>query len=196
MFLARSKNSDRQKNITLGNLLIINIMITLPAPQPSNCYECPMARHLHSNHFACGNSLTTVVKGHFESTPECHEAVIEASRLFDNDRPGKFVKAGTLPDFKELDLEWIAERIKLSLNWLDVYPDWVVPDGDNLVEVILGKFRIGYIKRQNHLYYSDRLFGVRSLNPHEIALHMVNLQYLDGVVDEIIIDRALAPEYI
>jgi hypothetical protein len=163
-------------------------MITLPAPQPSNCYECPMARHLHNDRFACGNSLTKVVKGHFESTPECHEAVI--------DYPHKFVKAATLPDFKGLDLEWIAERIKLSLNWLDAYPDWVVPDGDNLVEVILGKFRIGYIKQQNHLYYSDRLFGARSLNPYEIALYMVNLQYLDGVVDEIINARALALDYI
>jgi hypothetical protein len=188
MFLARSKNSDRQRNITPGYLLIINIMITLPAPQPSNCFECPMARHLHGDRFACGNSLTKVVKAHFESTAECHDAVIT--------RPDKFVKAATLPDFKGLDLEWIADRIKLSFNWLDVYPDWVVPDGDNLVEVILGKFRIGYIKRQNHLYYSDRLFGVRSLNPHEIALHMVNLQYLDGVVNEIIIDRASMPDYI
>jgi hypothetical protein len=145
-----------------------------------------MARHLYTNRFACGNSLSRVVKGHFESTAECHEAVIT--------RPDKFVKAATLPDFKGLDLEWIADRI--SLDWLDIYPDWVVPDGDNLVEVILGKFRIGYIKKENHLYYSDRLFGVRSLNPYEIALHMVNLNYLDGVVDEIIIDRASMPDYI
>ena len=155
-----------------------------------------MARHLYNDRFACGNSLTRVVKAHFDSTPECHEAVIEACASFHEDRPNKFVKPSTLPDFKGLDLEWIVDRIKLNLNWLDVYPDWIIPDGENLIEVKFEKFRIGYIKQQAHMYYSDRLFGVQSLNPYEIALHMVNLNYLDGVVDEIIIDRTSMPDYI
>jgi hypothetical protein len=146
-----------------------------------------MARHLYGDRFTCGNSLTKVVRGHFESIPECHDAVIE--------RPDKFVQPSPLPDFRGLDLEWIASHLKLTLNWLDIYPDWVIPDGENLIELSIKNSQIGYIKKSHHQYYSDRLFGVKSLNPYEIALHMLNSQYLDGVVDEIVITRALAPDY-
>ncbi len=113
----------------------MKIMIT--APQPSHCLECPMARHLYGNRFACANSLTKVVKSHFNSIAECHDAII--------DRPEKFVKPSPLPNFQGLDIEWIADRIRLTLNWLDIYPDWVIPDGDNLVEVSLEGLQIGYI---------------------------------------------------
>jgi hypothetical protein len=154
---------------------------------PSSCLECPFARHLDRNRFSCGNSLNKVVRSHFLATAECHDAITEC--------PDKFVQPSSLPDFQGLDLEWIADRIQLSLNWLDIYPDWVVPDCENLVEVNLGKFHIGYIKKNHHQYYSDRLFGVRSLNPYSIALQMINLNYLDGVTEKLVIDRASAPDY-
>ncbi len=154
--------------------------------QPSNCSECPMARHLYGDRFACANSLTKVVKSHFPSTTECHDAIIN--------HPDKFIQPSPLPDFQGLDLEWIAERIELTLNWLDIH-DWVVNDGDNLIEVNLADLRIGYIKKNEHQYYSDRLFGVKSLNPYSIALQMVNLNYLDGVAEEVIANRALNPDY-
>jgi hypothetical protein len=154
-----------------------------------------MARHLYADRFACGNSLTKVVKGHFNSIPECHDAIIEACASSHDDRPDKFIEPSSLPDFQGLDLEWIVNHIKLTLNWLDIYPDWVVLNGDNLIEVSLEGLRIGYIKRNNYQYYSDRLFGLKSLDPNIIALHMVNLYYLDGVVDEIVRNRTLAPDY-
>jgi hypothetical protein len=94
---------------------------------PSICLECPFARHLNRNRFSCGNSLSKVVKSHFSATPECHDAITE--------HPDKFVQPSPLPDFQGLDLEWIVNHIKLTMNWLDVYPEWVIPDGDNLIEV-------------------------------------------------------------
>jgi hypothetical protein len=154
---------------------------------PSNCLECPFARHLDRNRFSCGNSLSKVVKSHFAATSECHDAITE--------HPDKFVRSSPLPDFQGLDLEWIIDHIKLTMNWLDVYPEWVIPDGDNLIEVGLDNLRIGYIKKNDHLYYSDRLFGLKSLDPNTIVLHMVNLHYLDEVTDEIIAKRNLFPDY-
>jgi hypothetical protein len=155
---------------------------------PSNCLECPFARHLDRNRFSCGNSLSKVVKSHFPATAECHDAITE--------HPDKFVRSLPLPDFQGLDLEWILNHIKLTMNWLDVYPDWVVPDGDNLIEVGLDNLLIGYIKKNNHLYYSDRLFGIESLDPNWIALNMVHSDYLDGVVENLIATRELMPDYI
>jgi hypothetical protein len=160
-------------------------MIT--SPLPSTCLECPFARHLDRNRFSCGNSLTKVVKSHFTATDECHEAIIA--------RPDKFVQPSPLPDFQGLDLEWVVNDIKLTMNWLDVYPDWVILDGDNLMEVGLDKLRIGYIKKRNHFYYSDRLFRIKSLDPNWIALNMVHPDYLDGVVDKLITTRESMPEY-
>jgi hypothetical protein len=160
-------------------------MIT--SPVPSHCFECPFARHLDRNRFSCGNSLTKVVKSHYSAIPECNDAVIN--------RPDKFVQPAALPNFKGLDLEWIANHIQLTLNWLNIDVDWVIPDGENFIEVNLDSLSIGYIKQSNHQYYSDRLVGLKSLNPYEIALHMVNSHYLDGVVDEILINRALAIDY-
>jgi hypothetical protein len=159
----------------------------IASPVPSNCYECPLARHLDRDRFSCGNSLNKVVRSHFFATAECHDAIIE--------RPDKFVRASPLPDFKGLDLEWIVTHIKLTMNWLDVYPEWVIPDGDNLIEVSLDKLRIGYIKKSHHLYYSNRLFGIKSLDPNWIVLNMVHPDYLDGVVDNLIATRELMPEY-
>ncbi len=161
-------------------------MIT--SPVPSHCLECPFARHLDRNRFSCGNSLSKVVKSHYTAIPECNDAVIN--------RPDKFVQPSPLPNFKGLDLKWIANHIQLTLNWLDVYPEYTIIDGENLIEVSIKDLLIGYIKKSTHEYYSDRLFGLKSLNPYEIALHMVNAHYLDGVVDEIVIARALAPDYI
>ncbi len=149
-------------------------MIT--SPTPSHCFECPFARHLDRNRFSCGNSLTKVVKSNYSAIPECNDAVINRH-------------------FKGLDLEWIANHIQLTLNWLNIDVDWVIPDGENFIEVNLDSLSIGYIKQSNHQYYSDRLVGLKSLNPYEIALHMVNSHYLDGVVDEILINRALAIDY-
>jgi hypothetical protein len=42
---------------------------------PSNCLDCPMARHLDRDRFFCGNSLNKVVRGDHPSTAECHDAV-------------------------------------------------------------------------------------------------------------------------
>jgi hypothetical protein len=168
--------------------LLPKILIPMITPPlPSSCLECPLARHLDRNRFSCGNSLRKVVKSHFPATAECHDAIIE--------HPNKFVLPSPLPDFRGLDLEWIASHIKLTLNWLDIYPDWIIIDRENLIEVSIDKLKIGYIKKSHHQYYSDRLFGFRSLNPYEIALQMVNSHYLDGVVDRILIDRTLIPDY-
>jgi hypothetical protein len=160
-------------------------MIT--SPVPSSCLECPLARHLDRNRFSCGNSLSKVVKSHFPATAECHDAIIE--------RSDKFFQPSSLPDFQGLDLEWIINQIGLNMNWLDIYPDWVIPDRDNLIEVSLNNLRIGYIKKNNHLYYSDRLYGLESFDPNWIVLHMVNLQYFSGVVDAIVAQRNLMPDY-
>jgi hypothetical protein len=154
---------------------------------PSNCLECPFARHLERDRFSCGNSLTKVVKSHFLATDECHDAIIN--------RPDKFVQPSPLPDFQGLDLEWIVSHIKLTMSWLDVYPEWVILDEDNLIEVGLDNLRIGYIKKSNHLYYSSRLFGIKSLDPNEIVLQMINPLYLDGVVEGVTASRKLALEY-
>jgi hypothetical protein len=155
---------------------------------PSNCLQCPFARHLDRNRFSCGNSLSKVVKSHFAATPECHDAI--------TGHPDKFVRPSPLPDFKGLDLEWIVNHIKLTMNWLDIYPDRVILDGDNLIEVGIDNLLIGYIKKNDRLYYSDRLFGIESLDPNWIALNMVHPDYLDGVVDDLIATRESMPDYI
>jgi hypothetical protein len=162
---------------------------------PSSCLECPFARHLERNRFACGNSLTKVVKSHFLSTAECRDAIIEACTLSHNDRSDKFVQLSPLPDFRGLNLEWIANHIKLTLNWLDIH-EWVIPDGEILIEVSINDFRIGYIKKSQERYYSERLFGVKSLDAYWIALNMVHPHYLDGVIDKLITERGSMPDYI
>jgi hypothetical protein len=153
---------------------------------PSTCIECPMARHLHGDRFACANGLAKVVRGHFPSTPECRDAV--------ENRPDKFVQPVILPDLQGLDPEWICDRIELALNWLDVC-EFDIPDGQNLVNVNHQGYRIGYLKRQVDIYYCDRLDSLSSIDPYWLALHLVHPDYLHAVVDEIVDSRALMPDY-
>jgi hypothetical protein len=159
-------------------------MITLPIA----CFECPLARHLYNNRFVCGNSLTGVVRSHYTATAECHEAVLN--------HPEKYFQPLILPDLQGLDPELICNYIKLGLNWLDVYPDeGAVRDGENAIEVSYQDARLGYIKSRGDKYYCNRIAGLESLDPYWIALHMVHPDYLYQIVDEMIIQRSLAPDY-
>ena len=110
---------------------------------PSNCLDCPFARHLYTDRFACGNSVNKVVCGREFSTSECHDAVRDFSHRYFQPLP--------LPDLQELEPEWVCDRIHLSLNWLDVY-DRAANDGEIAVEVRLNDVRIGYLRRDVSLY--------------------------------------------
>ena len=163
-------------------------MITLPVPQPSNCYECPMARPLYNDRFACGNSLTKVVKGHYPATAECHDAVLN--------RPDKYFQPEILPDLQGLDPELVCNHIHLLLNWLDVYPDEApIRDGEVIIEVTHQQMTSS-IKRQGDVYYCERISGLESPDPYWLALHMIHPDYLYQIVDEIIDQRASIPKYI
>jgi hypothetical protein len=155
---------------------------------PSNCLDCPMARHLDRDRFACGNSLNKVVRGHHLSTAECHDAVRNFSHRYFQPLP--------LPDLQRLEPEWVGERIHLSLNWLDVYDDAPgAKDGEIAVEVCYQNLRIGYLRHDADVYYCHRLFGIRSSDPYWLALHLVHPDYLYHVPDEIVADRLLVPDY-
>jgi hypothetical protein len=158
-------------------------MITLP----TNCSECPLARPLYNDRFACGNSLTKVVKGHYPATAECHDAVL--------DRPDKYFQPEILPDLQGLDPELVCSHINLGLNWLDIYQDErEIRDGEAAIEVTHQQMT-GYLKKRGNLYYCDRISGIESANPYWLALHMVHPDYLDRIVDEVIDRRASVPEY-
>ena len=153
---------------------------------PSNCRDCPFARHLYADRFACGNGVNKVVRGREFSTAECHDAV--------RDLPHRYFQPLPLPDLQELEPEWICERIRLSLNWLDVY-ERSANDGEIAVEVRLDDLRIGYLRRDADVYYCDRTPESRSPDPYWLALHLVHPDYLYRVPDEIVADRSLVPDY-
>jgi hypothetical protein len=147
-----------------------------------------MARHLDSNRFSCGNSLTKVVRGHHPSTAECWDAI--ANRL------DRYVQPLPLPDLWGLEPEWICDRISLGLNWLDVYDDAPgAKDGEIAIELSLANVRIGYLRRAATTYYCDRLVGIRSTDPYWLALHLVHPDYLFGIPEEIFHDRAAVLDY-
>jgi hypothetical protein len=155
---------------------------------PSNCLDCPLARPLYDDRFSCGNSFNKVVRGHYPSTAECHDAVRDLLDLYFRPLP--------LPDLQCLEPEWICDRIHLSLSWLDVFDDSLgAKDGEIAVEVCHKDLRIGYLRRDYAAYYCDRLVGLRSSDPYWLALHLIHPDYLFGVPDEIVADRSLAPDY-
>lgn len=148
-----------------------------------------MARHLDRDRFSCGNSLNKVVRGHHPSTAECHNAV--------RARPHRYFQPLPLPDLQGLEPEWVGDRIRLSLNWLDVCDDAPrAKDGEIAIEVCYQNLRIGYLRRDADVYYCDRLAGMRSPDPYWLALHLVHPDYLYPIVDEITTDRAKMPNYL
>lgn len=153
---------------------------------PSNCLDCPFARHLYADRFACGNGVNKVVRGREFSTAECHDAIQNLSHRYFQPLP--------LPDLQKLEPEWVCDRIHLSLNWLEVY-ERAANDGEIAVEVCLKDVRIGYLRRDADFYYCDRLSGLRSPDPYWLALHLVHPDYLYRVPDEMVADRSLVPEY-
>jgi hypothetical protein len=153
---------------------------------PSNCLDCPLARPLYNDRFSCGNSLNKVLRGHYPSTPECHDAVCNLSQRYFHPLP--------LPDLQGLEPEWVCDRIHLSLNWLDVY-ERAADDGEIAVEVCHKDLRIGYLRRDGAAYYCNRLVSLRSDDPYWLALHLIHPDYLYQVPDEIVADRALIPDY-
>jgi hypothetical protein len=163
-----------------------NLMIALPTPQ--NCCECPMARPLNEDRFSCGNSLSKVVRGHFPATAECHDAL--------SDLPHRYFQPLPLPDLQGLDPEWVCDRIRLTLNWLDVFEDAPgAKDGEIAIEVCHQDLRIAYLRRDANAYYCTRLDGLRSSDPYWLALHLVHPDYLYQIPDEILADRSLVPDY-
>lgn len=154
---------------------------------PLNCLDCPLARPLHSNRFSCGNSLNKVVRAHYPSTAECHDAVRNLSH--------RYFHPLALLDLQGLEAEWICEHIRLTLNWIAVFEDTPVADGDIVVEVCHQDLRIGYLRHDGNAYYCERLVGLRTVDPYLLALHLVHPDYLVGVPDEIVAARALVPDY-
>jgi hypothetical protein len=153
---------------------------------PRNCAECPLARPLFSDRFACGNSLTTVVRGHFLATAACHDSVLNHPEWYFQPK---------LLDLQGLEPEWICNRIHLNLNYLDIYPDErEINDGEMAIEVTHQAMSV-YLKKAGDLYYCDRLVGMRSTNPYWLALHLIHPDYLFLVSDEIIAERAAIPDY-
>ncbi len=177
-------------------------MIALPTPQ--NCYECPMARPLYEDRFYCGNSLSKVVRGHFPATAECHDALSDLSHRClvthkveeTSTSMRRYFQPLPLPDLQGLDPEWVCDRIRLTLNWLDVFDDAPgAKDGEIAIEVCHQDLRIAYLRRDANAYYCIRLDGLRSSDPYWLALHLVHPDYLYQIPDEIVADRSLIPKY-
>jgi hypothetical protein len=161
----------------------VKLMVKLPR----TCSECPLARPLFNDRFACGNSLTKVVRGHFPATAECHESVWN--------HPEKYFQPEILPDLQGLEPEWICARIKLNLNWLDIYPDErEIRAGENAIEVTHQRMTAD-IKKRGDRYYCTRIARLESTDPYWLALHLVHPDYLYSVVDEIVTARASLPDY-
>jgi hypothetical protein len=105
-----------------------------------------MARPLYEDRFCCGNNLSKVVRGRFPATAECLDAVAN--------HPERYFQPKALPDLHGLEPEWVCDRIRLTLNWLDVFDD--VPgakDGEIAVEVCHQDLRIAYLRRDVDTYY-------------------------------------------
>jgi hypothetical protein len=145
-----------------------------------------LARPLFNDRFACGNSLTAVVRGHFLATAECHDSVLN--------HPEKYFQPKIL-DLQGLEPEWICNRIGLNLNWLDIYPDECeVRDGEQAIEVTHLAMKVD-LKKWGDFYYCGRLAGMRSSDPYWLAVHLVHPDYLFLVVGEIVATRATTPDY-
>lgn len=155
---------------------------------PQICGECPFARPLFDNRFACGNSLTKVVRDHFPATEDCRDSVL--------DHPEWYFQPQILTDLQGLDPKWICDHIDLNLNWIDIYPDErQVSDGETAI-VVTHQSMKAKLKRKGDEYYSDRVSGLSSQNPYWLALHLVHPDYLYLVVDEILTKRESVPDYI
>jgi hypothetical protein len=145
-----------------------------------------LARPLFSDRFACGNSLTKVVRGHFLATESCHDSVLHHPEWYFQPK---------LLDLQGLEPEWVCNRIGLNLNWLDIYPDErEIRDGENAIR-FSHLLMTGDLKRKGDLYYSDRLVGLESTDPYWLAVHLIHPDYLFLVVDEIVAARATTPNY-
>ncbi len=179
---------------------------------PLNCLDCPLARPLHGvgvaspleNRFSCGNSPNQLVRGHFPATAECHDAIIEqphrclvAHKVEETSTSmRRYFQPLALVDLQGLEAEWICEHIRLTLNWLAVFEDTPVADGDIVVEVCHQDLRIGYLRHDGDAYYCDRVVGLRTVDPYLLALNLVHSDYLVGMPDEIVTARASFPDYI
>lgn len=146
-----------------------------------------MARHLYKDRFSCGNNLSKVVRGHFPATAECKEAVAN--------QPERYFQPKALPDLQGLSPESVCNRIHLNLNWLDIYDECEIRDGETAIEVS-HQGMTAKLKKRGDSYYCDRLAGVSAIDPYWLALHLVHPDYLFLVVDKIMADRSLVPDYI
>jgi hypothetical protein len=143
-----------------------------------------MARHLDGIRFVCADTRNVVVRTHFPATAECHQAISE--------RPNyRFIPELNI---KGLEPEWVANKIGLSLNWLDV--EQQVPDDIPTVQILLGGHKIGDLKRSGDDYYCSRFPQHHSPNAYGVALLMVHPDYLYGIPDEIIAERQAMPDYV
>jgi hypothetical protein len=140
-----------------------------------------MAQHLSSDSFSCA-AHGRVVRSHHRATPECKTALQTPIQ-------GPF----PFPTFGEIATESVADRIRLSLNWLD-------PDGeqssDNPVVVALDERVVAYLKTNGkESYYCDRLPGLVSQDPYGIALAAIEPGLYFWIPEEIAAKRAEVPDY-
>jgi hypothetical protein len=155
---------------------------------PQTCFECPMARPLYDDRFSCGNNLSKVVRGHFLATAECRDAV--------ENHPERYFQPKALPDLQDVSPESVCDHIHLHLNWLDVYGDECeIRDGETVIEVS-HHWMTAKLKKRGDRYYCDRLAGIVAIDPYWLALHLVHPDYLYLVVDAILADRSLMPDYL
>jgi hypothetical protein len=180
---------------------VINLMVALLMNTPQTCCECPMARHLYGDRFACGNSLSLVVRSGYLATEECHSALLDCpSRWFH-----------PLPiDLKGVEPESICDKIGLDINIVEL-PDGKIITRSNPAAVSLayhtatgtspnikhrfGKTLIGRIHQSADLYYCERFPHLTDRDPFKVALLMVNPDLIYGVAEEIIAERNAMPNY-
>lgn len=179
-------------------------MVALLMNTPQICCECPMARHLYGDRFACGNSLSLVVRSGYLATEECHCALL--------DFPSRWFKP--LPiDLNGVEPESICDKIGLDIDFTLVeLEDGTITTLSNPVAVSLayhtttgmspniehhfGKTLIGCIHQSADLYYCERFPHLTDRDPFKVALLMVHPDLIYGVADEIIAEQRNAmPDY-
>ncbi len=176
-------------------------MVALPMNMPQICCECPMARHLYRDRFACGNSLSLVVRSGYLATEECHSALLDCpSRWFH-----------PLPiDLKGVKPESICDKIGLDIDIVEL-PDGKIITRSNPADVSLayhtttgkspniehhfGKTLIGRIHQSADRYYCERFPHLTDRDPFKVALLMIHPDLIYGVADEIIAERNAMPDY-
>lgn len=151
----------------------------------TSCLECPLARHLEGDRYACGNS-SGVAFGKHQATAECREAI--------SFYPERHFQPLPLPDLKGLEPAQVCGHIRLNLNFLDVHDEYSAPDGDVIINVDHKGVHVGNL-RSSEFYYSKRFPEVQSSDPYWVALHLIHPDFLYGIADEILLQRQEMPDY-